>query len=562
MNTINLDNTDPFDFENKSFHVLGNLDQNNLTLEQTEKLRFKFRNKKSFDFKVDDIWATIGWADDQKKEKLSGRIEFSRNGNEESGSPTLQIIKEIYEINPELDAKEHKVTERFIDFSKVKFRWDKTFTLEDIPNLRLTLYVEKNEGALMCYQHGSDNDFNDPKSEFEFIQPQKTDDNYSSERDRLNFIFPILPDEELEENEKDGKSVFNLTGEKRKTGFLLKIFTYKRKVADADELFNQAVENINARADRTNLAYEIIGKDKYGICNYDPANHNFVDYRALPIDFNKKTLLLIHGTFMNVWITFAELMEAEEGGVCLLNKLIDDKKFEQIIAFNYPTISHDAKQNAEIFYQLIGGKKQFSQPVSIIGSSRGCLLAKYFTADPDNKIFTADKVIMFSAANGVGYFTFGGHISKFLSVMRKISGPGAKIVLALLQFSAEYFLKLPGSQLMTPGNKSLDDLLKMETNNPDTEYFNVVSDWNVSLANESHKKIFGAGLDLLIRAILGRENDWVVGCVEQGKYYHTTSNNKDPKRIISMHARYFDKEYTKENTHAIIYDYFPVIQEV
>lgn len=556
MKTFDLDRL-AFSIDDKHFHALGRTAPDELPEEKKERFRFKLRNKKSIDLGTEGMWATLGWADGSEG-KLKGKLQFSGEGQTNSLGPTLDLIKDIYSINPLLNGKELVVTERFINFEEVKFRWDKDrFELNEIPELRLTLFLKPDEGALVCYQHSDKSKHNDPDAEFEFIQPQRTDNSYSSNRDRLNYIFPLLPETELEDEDKNGKTLFRRKSRKRSTDFILKIFTYKRNAESAEKLYEEALITLNKKASDSNLAYELIGKNKYGVLNYDPIAKDFLTQEEHPIDFNKKTLLLLHGTFVNVWKTYDPLFNEKFGNPPLLNRLLADGKFEQIIALNYATISHDAEQNAKVFYELLGEGNRFTQAVSIVGSSRGCLLAKFLSADPNNEAFTADKVIMFSGANGVGFFTTGKHIARFLSIMRRISGPGGKVALALLQFSAEYFLSLPGAQQMTPKSATLKRVLEMNPH-PDTEYFNVVSDWNTSLTERWQQKIFGGGLDLLLKGILGREHDWVVGCPEQELYFTENGNTLSPRRIVSMHARYFDIHYTKDhNTHEIIWEYFP-----
>ena len=545
---LNLDTAAPFELEGKTFHLLGDI-QNKINDADTGKLKLKF--KKQSQIEIDGLWATLGWADNSEA-RFKGKIEFSKEGTQKSEGATLHLIRDIYNINPKLNNEEFKVTERYINFTKVKFKWNKEkFALSEIPKLRLTIFLKEDEGAMVCYQHADENNYDDAEAEFEFLQPQKTDELYSTSRDRLNFIFPVLPQNELTDEDDN---LLSLTPRKRKTSFIIKIFTYKRSTGTADELYQEALDTIYRKGDG-NVAYHLLGRKKYGLLNYDRANYEFYPQEHYPIDFSKRTLLLIHGTFTNVWGSYPELFDRNEAdGKPLLNRLLEAGKFEQIVAFNYPTISHDAQQNANEFYRLMNGNK-FTKPVSVIGTSRGALLAKYLTADGKD-YFKADKVIMFSGANGVGYFTLGEYISKFLSVMRRISGPGGKAAFALLQFSADYFLAQPGSQLMTPGHEKLEDLLNMKPNDAQTEYYNIVSDWNNTLNKQLTGKIFGSGLDVIIKLILGMKHDWVVGCNSQQLYFNTQGNYRMPREIVSMHAKYFDRSYTQlHNTHELIFDY-------
>lgn len=555
MKTLNLEESLPFAFEKNNFFLLGNLEAGKLAANDEDAIKIKFKNKNNTDISIGDMWATLGWADPEFKSKLKGNLEFSINGNVESKPYLKPLFDEIKYINPAIEGQSRPVTERFINFKKVKFDWNpESFSIEEIPELRITVYLKKGEAAMVCYQHGNLDEDDDSEAEFEFIQPQ----NYSANRDRLDFIFPILPEYELESFESNGKTRFRfLNGRKRKTSFLMKIFTFQTVPGSEDEVYKSYTKHINAKGADENLGFLLFGKDKYSLVNYDKSHRDFVGTDALPIDFSKKTLMLINGTFMNTDITFSNLIQPTQNFQnSLLNQLLEDGVFEQIIGFNYPTISHDAKDNALNLYDMLKGKR-FEQPVSMVGSSRGCLLAKYLTCDEANIYFDTDKVIMFSAANGVGYFNFAKkYISRYLSIQRQMSGPAGKIIFGFLHLSAEYFLKQPGAQLMTLKNERLTGLLEMKPINANTEYYNVVSDWNPSLAKSPFKKITGTGLDLLIKGILGKEHDWVVGCNEQSLYFNQPFKYVTPLRITSMHARYFDVGYTPHDTHKEIYDYF------
>ena len=114
-------------------------------------------NWKNFD-KIDCCWATLGWQNN-KKFSLSGSIDYSEKGNENSNGATRKEIESIWQFNPLSNESGFKVTERFINFDNVEFNIDRElFHFDDIPKLRLTLFLNCDEGALVYYQHSSKED--------------------------------------------------------------------------------------------------------------------------------------------------------------------------------------------------------------------------------------------------------------------------------------------------------------------------------------------------------------------------------------------------------------------
>ena len=302
------------------------------------------------------------------------------------------------------------------------------------------------------------------------------------------------------------------------------------------------------------MLHRFFGNKKYQLLKYNGSVSDFQKVDSGDIEPDKKTLLLIHGTFVDTAASFGCLYLPEETDYNLLTRLLEEGIFEQIIAFNHPTVSHDAFQNALSLYDHLGDLR-FTQPVDLLGTSRGALVCKWIAGDPQNQNFTVGRVMTFSGANGVGYFLTGARISKWLGILRKVvNGPVGKVVTALAQFSVDFFLSMPGTQQMTPNSPRLKRVLEANPVDPNTRYKCAVADWDKSLLDPGLKRLVSRGLDAIIRTMLGYRHDWVVGSVEQAI---SPEGFSDPiSEFYSNHIRNFDLTYVKINTHDLIAEYF------
>lgn len=137
-----------------------------------EKISFKTEEK------PDKVWATLGWRSDHPFNP-QGEIAFSESGNHASESPvTLKEIGAIWDFNP-LSGEEGFVKERYINFDRVIFNLpDVSYKANELPELRLTLFLGKDEGAVVYYQHSAADKYldSDPdtEAEIEYILPQPT----------------------------------------------------------------------------------------------------------------------------------------------------------------------------------------------------------------------------------------------------------------------------------------------------------------------------------------------------------------------------------------------------
>lgn len=564
MAKFNLKEENLFKWKKNNFVPLG-ISVNDLTSSDTEDFNAKL-NERSLN-KPTSIWGTLGWANNDLF-LPKGQLEFSESGNLDSQGLTLSEIENIWEFNPLSKTEGFKVKEHYINFDSCDFNFKaKSFSVADVPTLRLCLFLNPDEGAIVYYQHSKIGDHNPIEGDVEYILPQQTDPNYSTDRDRLNYLVPIVPSELMDFNDETGK--LSLKKEKNETSFILKVLTFKRHNLVATELLNEASDNINLwindkyrqDIDRTkdqklsglnvlNHKYNFIGKSKYSLLKYDSDSDVFYQISKEEIDTSQKTLLLLHGTFSSTYGSYGKLYNNENS---LLNRLIRHGLFDQIISFDHPTVTQDAFDNCEVLYERLSGLV-FEQNIDILSYSRGALVAKWLASDPSNTFFKVDHIITFSGANGVSYYKSGSYVSKGLSILKKIlPGPTTKLIAAFAQFSAEFFLQLPGNQQMTPNHIKLIKILTAELSSKETRVQTVVSNWDKSLTRNSFKRPFGKVLDGIIKFILGPKHDWVVGFPEQ----RISPDPLDhPIEIASMHVKNFNLEYVKTNTHDIIYNYF------
>ncbi len=559
MAVINFNAEKAYELNDKSFFVLGSVKSDEMNQNETKLLEEKLKNGNSQG--ISGVWGTLGWEDNEIP-SFSGKIEFTDDGNFHSKGATLKVVNDIYSINPFGDGKENLVRERFINFDDMEVGRLIDFNRSnEMPYLRLTVFLDADEGAIAYLQHSTINNYDEENAPLEFVMPEKGADDYSVERDRITFLIPL--DQLRTRSER-----FDILGKTRISSFIVKVLTYKRAANTAEILIQEAKDTLHANS--KDLSYKddigdyLFGAKKYAILNYIKYdNHEKMEIGGIfksideePIDFSKKTLLLIHGTFASVSGTFSNLYNVSYNRRFLLNNLIDEGVFEQIIAFNHPTVSENAQDNVEWFLKKIAGNV-FTQPVSIVSASRGALVSKRFADKSNDNIIPIDKVIMFSGANGVGWFKVGKQIARGLSILKSLSTPGSgKIILAFLQFSSDFFLKQKACIEMSPDSKELEDLLSLKPQSK-AKFLNIVSDWDSSLVDGNVARTLAGVLDFAIKGALGNEHDWVVGTNNQRKYFlHNEANTEEPLKIVSMHCMYFNLNFTHANTHDLIKTYF------
>ncbi len=541
----------------KHFLILGDIKKIK-NYKQKQKLSKILEEEKKLGKKP--IWATLGWKDNKT---FKTDIFNSKKGNTDTNKRDLlthSIVEEIKTFNTKI-RKKTDVIERYINFDSADFNieWKKIKTYDEIPELRLDLFLEKSEGAMVYYYHQHKDNIktlNDSEVFEQFIQPEATK-NHTTDRDKLSYYFKPLPPLVYE---LDSKGNIDWGLEERFTSFVIKIVTFKRNEGTPKKLMheffgNESIKTIIKNKGK-NIPYNMFGKDKNRLWVYNnKINHSsviegdkikydmagafyHVDSKH-KIDRNKKTLLLIHGTFSNTFNTFKGLIEYQDK-TSELKEFLKNNVYEQVIAFDHPTISADVFQNIKDLKKLLGTTK-FKKTVSIIAASRGCILTQAIGGDKTLP-FKVDKALMFSPANGVGYFSAGDKLATGLGILKKVTeGTVGKYIFALLQFSAKYFLDQPGPQQMTFGSKELKRVEELSLANPNSKYTSVVNDWESQLTSGWLKKAGMIVADNVIKLILGFKHDFVVGVKGQRNTPKSFKVNNIP--MASIHTKYFNKDF-------------------
>lgn len=546
--------------EKKSFLLLGS-DVNTDNDSNTTELELKI-NRASF-VTPETIWGTLGWKGQDNYFDLKGKIHFSEYGIEHYKESKNEQVRNIWTINPLSQSSNFSVLERTINLDDILFDLDHLeCTYEDIPALRLTLFIQPEEGAIVYYEHNSPNPSSTTSPVIEFILPQEKKD-----KDRQDYYIPINPKFDIDYNELNKKLI--LTPKKETANFTIKILTFQRHDLIPTDLFHEAKNQINLwtktrqkkqfsgletlRKKAPRPIYPYLGDSKYAMWKFDANNNTFIpaSFSKEPekdlILFNKKTLLLIHGTFSDTPGSYGKLYNTNG---TVLKELMDKNHYQQIIAFDHPTISRNVFDNSHELYRQIGSN-HFDKPVDILGYSRGGLLSKWLACD-DNPAFKVGKILNFSPAKGVGYFEKAEYVGKVLSVMKYLM-PSAvgKLITFLAQESASFFLDQPGCLQMKPDSLPLTKVLDAKFKHSSTSLKNIAADWDKSLINSFILRIGGTSFDNVLKYILGSKHDWVVGFEEQKSGPHPYQS------IVSMHTKNFDKDYVaSHDIHKMIYDFF------
>lgn len=470
---------------------------------------------KRVEHSIPGLWATLGNANDGKI-VWQGELKFSETGNDNSDGTTSEEVEIIKLLNQEqIERSGGKVVERFINFDEVDFKMPAKFTLDAIPKLRLTLFLSDAEGALVYYELGEGIFEKRKDTEVEYILPEPTDNEFSTQRDRLTYLFDAIPVRALKQENGD---LFSLNNSVRNS-FFIKILTFPRNNSGSkpEEIITRMIRGLLPQKDHRLLFY-------------NSGTNDFIDTNGnttFKINTTLKTLLLIHGTFVDTAKSYGGMISKRSNGRSWLQEFIRDTDYQQVLAFDHPTIVADAAQNAEHLKLLLNGAA-FSQqnPVSMITTSRGGLLGKYLMNDAaiQQNFLPVDKAILIACANGVHYFTTGNNIAKFLSLFRsvfRLMGGSVYLpgILSFAQFSAKYFLSLPGSQMMTIGNPSLQKILNGKPALSTTKIYPIVDDWDRKVNKDAGwiKQMIARGMDKFIsrHVFKGMDNDWVVAAENQ-----------------------------------------------
>ncbi|MBI9067326.1 MAG: hypothetical protein JEZ09_08540 [Salinivirgaceae bacterium] len=534
--------------EEKHFICLGEATTSN-DLEEVYIKKIKDKDGKT-PF-VSGLWGTLGNANDSKIE-WTGELECSRIKNEDNFGKATQKEQELIALlHPELEPD--NIVERFINFNNIQFNlpedYDRNnFKFEDLPELRLTLMLEQDEGALVFYQFSDeekDDDYNVRYIQTEATGKKGKDEYNTDKRDRLTYIFPMLPTFAIEEDEEN--ETVRVLDKNNDEDFVIKILTFKRgKSKDSEGVIKEAIKKLN---DKFNTTLE---KER-DLLLFKPNGNEFVEIDFHEINSDSKTLFLIHGTFGTTEKSFGHLIDSEwlqkrhieYGGI-----------YEQIITYDHPTLFADAIINIEKLHNMLGSVI-FTQNVDIIATSQGGLLAQYLANINSDIKIPVGKIALVSSANGVDYLKSAAYIPTFLKALRKTATKSGQLYAALAcliaQHSAQLFLNRPGMKLMTPGEKELTDII----NTPPVEqapiYLPIIDDYNKKWRNKSiGGLIWRSTLDVLTWTVMGRFNDWVVKTENQylihNKFCYISDYEADKFKsvmVTAVHGKSFEKPEVK-----------------
>ncbi|WP_194756577.1 esterase/lipase family protein [Aliidiomarina indica] len=461
----------------------------------------------------DGIWGTLGgW--ETRSPPLRGTIMCSDRGSyqstaECSGEATMEEIRMVRmgraeHLNQDPEAA---VIERYISFTpKPMPELRDGFTLDDLPQLRLTLFLRPDEGALVFYQRMPGGTWksklDDPfDTEIEYLLPEPTENHDCERRDRLNYRIPLYPSADFEAVETDQGIVLKCN-DRSASKLVIKALIFKRQNSRSLDVLQRVAERL--ALNRHNLQ----------IWNTEPGTYYFTDVTAQDIDFNKRTLLLLHGTFSSTRGTYGGLFERDDGDGCsgpvFLQQLIDHGHFEQILAFDHDTVFLSPEKNAERLETMLG-LNEFAQPVTAIGFSRGALLLKCL-ACRGNK-FQIDRAVTVAGANHVEYTRLPKHLTVLCNALKRITPPSAMLtfVNALAQHSGQLLSVLDGLRSMNKDDP-LNQAILNPASAPTTVLIPIAGRFTRATVQGGRiRKIGALALHGLISVILqSLRHDWVV----------------------------------------------------
>ncbi len=487
-----------------------------------------------------EVWGTLGAWNKGGLENFGGTIQCSTRGNresnvDESGEQTIHLLNQVRKsrISDYNDDDCCRVVERFIDLSKVEFPdFPKSFSIENQPSLRLTVFVQPGEGALVYLERGRNGD-----ETAQMILPESTGpDNSCSTRDRLTYRIPLWPDGGIEKAiQKKGKKNLSITSKNNSTRYeknvIIKVLTFERGNSTSHDAVRRALG--------------ALGYDKYGLLSWDVNFGKFRTVDAAEVHYDRKTLLMLHGTFSSTKGSFGAMtMAGRESWMQAI--ATSGKRYQQVLAFNHETVLDSLAANEDKLNIALGGK--LSKSVDIITHSRGGLLGKHLAIYGKN--VQVDRAALCACANGVGYFNLLDHISWLLSILSRVGKYSSvgNLAIVLAQHSAKFIAGLDGFKPMMPESPELDAVLKpVPKKRKDTLFLPIVGDWDKSLVKDSrwYKRWSTKGIDKLLSAILNDVNhDWVVSSTNQAIVPAGSAVKGFSKKpfVQSLHTRYFQKE--------------------
>jgi len=502
--------------------------------------------------KEDKIWGYISSNDqDRSAPDWEGNLLFSEIANNDLSKLSQKEAKFIKELNPHLLEIKKGIKEFEISFEEVKIEFPDNVERGTIPSFSFTLFAEQHENALVFYELTLPN--NTSESFVQYILPQKINEN-SREYIINNFSpFEILKSREISDSQSD------ILKKAKEVIVKIKILQYVKE-ENINELDTFSAQMNYLRHEKTNRLFE--KETALLLFNADSNDFNKIsDYAT--VDVTKKTLLLIHGTFSTTEGTFGDLF----GSSTWLKSLVEDGLYQQIIAFDHPTVYNDAATNVEILMNYFSGRK-FIEPVDMMGSSQGGLLCQYIANYTNaNNPFKAGKITLIASANGVEYLTAAEHVGTFLNALKFVAELTGNLcgtlIASLAQMTIETIIRLPGIDVMNPNSDRLKNIITNKPYSNTTVYFPVIDDFSKDIVQNKKiiTRIAAQALDSIISHILGDFNDWVVGtknqylvpadyCVIQDY----DPNNFQPYMIPAIHGTCLKKNIVKSEIKSFFFD--------
>lgn len=295
----------------------------------------------------------------------------------------------------------------------------------------------------------------------------------------------------------------------------------------------------------------------------------------------KRALLLIHGTFSNTENLFAGI-EATEAGRAFLSRVIEsgDSPYDELLAFNHPTLSVGPMMNAVDLARLFG---DCPATIDVICHSRGGLVTRWWLEGVRGSGAAPGKVVAVASPLGGTSFASPGrlkaslnfitNVGRVLETVGGIAAGGApfmtvavglvKVITSITGWSSSLPLidaavsMIPGlaAQSRTNNNLELARLLRSH-NHAVPQYYSVLSNFVPEATGWKFWKLFvnpkdrvmNLGADLVFQ----QENDLVVDTRSMTELFkdgetvqrrvEKTFDFGDQPRV--HHTNYFQQEET------------------
>ena len=267
------------------------------------------------------------------------------------------------------------------------------------------------------------------------------------------------------------------------------------------------------------------------------------------IDFQVRTLLLIHGALSSIDKSFKDLLSMSPSFLASLMGPV----YQQILFFDHDSWGDRPEKNANYLNDVLFGGNRFSgNNLDLLTTSRGSLVA--FDLTILNPRMDIGKVIMFSPG-GCGYLTSLDGISKWLTLISKIDPSSILDILALITSGATALLRTSGMQDSFPNSTFLSTAYSTDLRYP-VEFRSMSADYHQRLYDKETDefkrfvcKALSGGADLALKLFLGKEHDWVIGRREQNMQIQGSNATSTNTEFKCRHGRYFRPHYPLQENH-------------